>query len=308
MNISTVSIASALEQKDPARFHHDLMTFCQTRIAPSMPSNDADWLAELERNLAYGKLEIPFIEAEREKIAELAADAPTDPDGFLSWFEALREDAPGQGDLLFPWLAEKASLEEMRWFISQEVAGEAGFEDLLALTQLAMPVTAKLEMARNYWDEMGRGAEQGMHGPMLGDVATALKLDENIQTGMVWEAMALGNLMVGLACNRRYAYHSVGALGAVELTAPSRTGHVADGLKRLGVPKQGYVYFSLHSSVDIRHSLDWNREVIRPLIENNPQVAKCIAEGALMRLNTGARCFDRYREHFAVTGPTAQIF
>lgn len=308
MNISTSSTVLEIGQKDPTSFHQDLMSYCQTRIAPSMPSLDKDWLGDLERNLAYGKLEIPFIESEREKISELASDAPTDTAGFLDWYEALREQAPGQGDLLFPWLAEEASLEEMRWFIAQEVAGEAGFEDLLALTQLAMPVGAKLEMARNYWDEMGRGAEQGMHGPMLGEVSKALKLDEHVKTGMVWEAMALGNLMVGLACNRRYAYHSVGALGAVELTAPSRTGHVAEGLKRLGVSKQGYLYFSLHSSVDIRHSLDWNREVIGPLVKGNPQVAKCIAEGALMRLNAGARCFDRYREHFGLAAPTAHIY
>jgi hypothetical protein len=29
-----------------------------------------------------------------------------------------------------------------------------------------MPVRPKLEMARNFWDEMGRGREKGMHCPM----------------------------------------------------------------------------------------------------------------------------------------------
>ena len=52
----------------------------------------------------------------------------------------------------------------MLWFLTQEVAGEAGFDDLLAMTQVKMPVTAKLEMARNYWDEMGRGRDTAMHG------------------------------------------------------------------------------------------------------------------------------------------------
>ena len=55
----------------------------------------------------------------------------------------------------------------MLWFLTQEVAGEAGFDDLLAMTQVKMPVTAKLEMARNYWDEMGRGRDTAMHGPLL---------------------------------------------------------------------------------------------------------------------------------------------
>jgi hypothetical protein len=42
----------------------------------------------------------------------------------------------GQGDALFPWLATSATVEQMRWFLLQEVAGEAGFEDLLAMTQV----------------------------------------------------------------------------------------------------------------------------------------------------------------------------
>ena len=48
-------------------------------------------------------------------------------------------------------------MDQMRWFLTQEVAGEAGFDDLAALTQVKMPQQAKLEIARNYWDEMGRG-------------------------------------------------------------------------------------------------------------------------------------------------------
>ena len=68
-----------------------------------------------------------------------AAEAPTDPDGFIAWFEELKATGPGQGDPLFPWLARHASRDELRWFLRQEVAGEAGFEDLVALTQVKMP-------------------------------------------------------------------------------------------------------------------------------------------------------------------------
>ena len=57
-----------------------------------------------------------------------AAGAPTDADSFVAWFEALEQDGPGQNDPLFPWLAETASMDQMRWFLTQEVAGEAGFE------------------------------------------------------------------------------------------------------------------------------------------------------------------------------------
>ena len=198
-------------------------------------------------------------------------------------------------------VARRRRPEEMRWFLTQEIAGEAGFDDLVALTQVRLPVRPKLEMAANYWDEMGRGHEKGMHGGMLEHTAEELELTPNVRS-TVWESLALANLMAGLATNRRYTYQSVGALGAIEMTAPGRVSLVNDGLRRLGVSARGRQYFQLHAGLDVRHSEAWNREVIRPLVASDPRIARAIAEGALMRfarasdasrLSPGARCFQR---------------
>ncbi len=188
----------------------------------------------------------------------------------------------------------------MKWFIAQEVAGEAGFEDLTALAQIKMPVRPKLEMARNYWDEMGRGKESGMHGPMLEQVAQEFNLNVENPYKIIPEAVALGNVMMGMAMNRDYAFHAAGALGAIELTAPGRAKRVYLGLKRLGISPVGQRYYLLHSALDIQHSIDWNREVIGPLVEQFPDCTQALAEGALMRLNAGARCFRRYEDHFGL--------
>jgi hypothetical protein len=212
----------------------------------------------------------------------------------MDWFHALKEDGPGQGDALFPWLAEEASLDQMRWFLRQEAAGEAGFDDLVALTQIRFPARPKLEMANNYWDEMGRGRESGMHGPMLERTTQALELHPNVET-TAWESLALANLMVAMAINRHLAYQSVGALGAIEMTAPGRVSQVNEGMRRLGLAADVRRYFQLHAGLDVRHSLAWNREVIEPLVAADPGAARAIAEGALLRLSAGARCFDRYR-------------
>ncbi len=75
----------------------------------------------------------------------------------------------------------------------------------------------------------------------------------------------------------------------------------------MDISNEGARYYILHSTVDLRHSTDWNREVITSLVEEDPSVAPFIAEGALMRLNAGARCFDRYREHFGLVAPRAQL-
>jgi hypothetical protein len=226
-------------------------------------------------------------------------EVPHNADTFVAWFENLQHSGPGQNDPLFPWLTERASFEEMRWFLNQEVAGEAGFDDLVAMTQVKMPVRAKLEMARNYWDEMGRGEVKGMHGPMLDQLAAHFDIAPHIET-TVPEALALGNMMMALATNRTFAFHSIGALGVIELTAPGRAAHVSRGLDRLGVSKKKSHYFSLHAILDVKHSAAWNSEVLAPLVREDERRARAIAEGAILRLWCGKRCFEKYRRHFGL--------
>lgn len=267
------------------------------RFNPSLPS--PNWKDEVSELARLSALEGGFLEQARQAVADRAASAPADSKDFLDWFEELKESGPGQNDPLFPWLAEECSMDQMKWFLTQEVAGEAGFEDLTALTQLKLPIQPKLELARNYWDEMGRGNPKAMHGPLLAALSEHLELNPLPET-TVTEALALANTMAGLASNRRYAYHSVGALGVIEMTAPARSAATSAGLKRLGVRAGNRHYFALHAVLDIKHSMAWNTEAIKPLIFQNPDVAAAVAEGALMRLECGARCFKRYRAEFGI--------
>ncbi len=269
----------------------------RARLQPSFPSE-----LEPQQILADSGLlaeEWSFLETVRADVRTRAALAPTDPIGFVGWFEHLALDGPGQGDPLFPWLATQATLPQMRWFLAQEVAGEAGFEDLTALTLVRMPTRPKLELARNFWDEMGRGHAAAMHGPLLASLSNYLRLDAD-PPPIVWQALALANTMAGLSARRCTAYQALGALGVVELTAPGRAGQVAAGLKRLGVPAKFRHYFTLHAVLDVRHSVAWNAEILAPLAAQDPAIATAMAEGALMRLTCGAACFDRYRQVLGV--------
>jgi hypothetical protein len=273
-------------------FQRGLARWNRARLVPAFP--DEGWPAADEHDARMRRHEGEFLDALRAEVASAAAGVPRDPGGFIAWFESLRETGPGQSDPLFQWLAERADRVQMRWFLGQEAAGEAGFEDLLAMTQVRMPERAKLEFARNYWDEMGRGNPKGMHGPMLGLLIDRLGLDARID-GTVWESLALANAMTAMATTRRYAWHSVGALGIIELTAPGRSAATAVGLRRLGFSAAERRYFDLHAVLDVKHSEAWNCEALRPLVEEEPRRATAIAEGALIRLNCGARCFERYR-------------
>jgi hypothetical protein len=278
-------------------FQQKLAHWNRERLEPGFPS--ADWQRRMDADAAMLRLEGGFLEELRDEVADEAARAPTDPDSFIAWFEALKDTGPGQGDPLFAWIAEEASLDELRWFLEQEAAGEAGFDDLVAMTQVKLPTQAKLELARNYWDEMGHGTEKGMHGPMLGSLVETLQLNPTIENTL-WESLALANAMTAMASARRYAFHSIGALGAIELTAPGRSACTAAGMKRLGLSGKQRRYFALHAVLDIKHSEEWNREALRPLVTEDPRRATAMAEGALIRLRAGERCFERYRAHFGL--------
>ena len=274
--------------------HRRLTAFNHARLEPRLDEGELDFASEA----SHRELERAFVERERAQVRARAAQAPRTPSEFVTWFEALESDGPGQHDPLFEYLAQRASRAEMLWFLSQELAGEAGFDDLVALTQVKLPLRPKLELARNYWDELGRGHASGVHGALLTNLADALSIGVN--DDVVWEALALGNLMIALAANRHYAYQSIGALGAIELTAPGRTALVNQGLKRLGVSGDARRYYALHATLDRKHSYAWNREVIAPLVAQEPRIAPALAEGALMRLRAGARCFERYRRELGL--------
>jgi hypothetical protein len=281
----------ATDPTDPATFHLQLAHFNVARVAVGIPL--PGWQRTLHTELSFRLLEGEYLEALRTRVSPMVGECTSGTDAFVAWFESLADTGPGQHHALFDWLADRATLAQMRWFLTQEAAGEAGFDDLLACTQVKLPVQAKLECARNYWDELGHGKQAAMHGQLLEQMVRGLDLRPSIDS-TVWESLALSNTMLGLAMTRRYAYQAIGALGVIELTAPGRVRKVSAGMQRLGLDRRMRAYFDLHAALDVSHARAWMREIIRPLVHADPTCARFIGEGALMRLVCGKRCFDRY--------------
>lgn len=260
--------ASRSPDAHPLALHRGLAHFNKARLAVAGPT--PEWRNLLADEMAWRLREGEFLEALREDVALLLPPQDLDADGFLTWFDNLARCGPGQHHRLFKWLARNARARDMKWFLRQEAAGEAGFDDLLAYTQLKLPLGPK-------------------RGATLAAVVEGLKLKSSIAT-TVWPALALANTMLGLAMSRRYTYQSLGALGMLELTAPTRVRLVSEGLRRLGM------HGRIRSGFDGHHCGAGIREVIRPLVEADPACARFIAEGALMRLVCGQRCFDSYAD------------
>lgn len=291
--------------KDPHAFHSRLAKFNRDHLSVGMPS--MSWEKDERDEHMFRLMEGRYLEELRNIVKPLTKRNTANADEFVSWFESVAAWGPGQYHPLFEWLAHTATRDEMKWFLTQEAAGEAGFEDLVAYTQVKLPAQAKLECARNYWDEMGRGKPKAMHGPLLENMVVDLNLNPTIDA-TVWESLALANTMLALARARRYTYHSLGALGVIELTAPWRAARVAEGMRRLGFSRRARAYFDLHAVLDIKHSSAWNREIIHPLVTANHECAQYFAEGALMRLQCGKLCFDRYSHEFGLNASDADYY
>jgi hypothetical protein len=289
---TSAEAATALTtQQALASFHRQLLT-------PALPHHQPPSAIDAEMSLRASARE--FLDRSRLAVAEEARECPTAGDAFVAWFLHLKDVGPGQGDPLFAWLEERADYAQMRWFIAQEVSGEAGFDDLVALTQVKAPAQAKLEMARNFWDEMGRGIARNTHGYLLERIARTMHLDLMPRGPVLLPVLELTNLMIGMASTRAYAYHAMGALGIIELTAPQRVACIANGLQRLGFSSEQRRYYDLHAALDPQHASSWITEVLLTVIAGDAAIAHAVAEGALMRLHAGARCAAAYRQALAV--------
>jgi len=119
------------------RLHRAFARWNLRRLRPAHPTRR--WRDEIEEDLRMRSLEGEWIEAERSALRPWTREVPAGPAAFLRWFEALVDDGPGHpGSMLDP-LAERASLEQARWWMRQELAAEAGLDAMVSLTRLRMP-------------------------------------------------------------------------------------------------------------------------------------------------------------------------
>lgn len=285
----------APDEHGPDELHGLLSELRARRLRPTTP--DSPPFFERDRRLA--ELEERFLRRERARIGNRAREAPVEPDAFVAWFDALEEHGPGQHHPLLEWLARDADLAQMRFFLQQELVAEDGVEDLVALAQRQLDPGPKLELARRNLDAMDVGREEGARGGRLRELAGELVLEPSARP-IVWESSAIANLMMGLAYNRRYAYHAIGALGAIELTAPGRCVLVARGLERLGVAGAGRTYDARCAAGDGPRRAQWKRDVLCPLVSRDGSLSRWLAEGALMRMEAGRRAHERYRRELGI--------
>jgi hypothetical protein len=221
---------------------------------------ESDWLAELNR--------LPLPDG-------IDADDPIRAMRALAARDRLPE--------IYKWLAHEASWEDIVTFLALEGGPDAGFDDLVAACQIGLTGRAKLELATNYWDEMGNGDLAAVHTTLHDNLIAAIDMPklplEGLPTSAL-ERMALGGL---LSTNRWLQPEALGALGLIELQAGPRCRLVLQAFDRCAAPAAAYPFYEVPAEVDPRHGRDWLDNAIAPTIEEIPQWSTRIVQGAHWR-------------------------
>ena len=223
---------------------------------------EADWLVELE--------------AAWESAGHLKSPSSSDEVVRAMRVVAAKDRLPHA----YQWLAKEATWPQVVDFLALEGGPDGGFDDLVAVCQVGLSGSAKLELGKNYWDEMGQGDLAGVHTTMYEGLVQAIAMPTIPRDQLPVEALeraALGGL---LATNRWLQPEMIGALGLLELQAGPRCRLVLQAFDRLGAPEGAYPFYAEHAEVDPVHGKDWMDKAIAPLAAELPEWGPRMVRGA----------------------------
>jgi hypothetical protein len=229
------------------------------------------------------RLEGAFLERLQEADARRPWDLPSDP------VEALRAiQAMDRLPAVYRWLADEATPHQVRAFLEFEGGPDGGFDDLVAQCQVGVDGPAKVELARNYWEEMGGGDPARVHTELHRSMAASLGLRQRLRTEL--PVACLDRMLLGttLATNRWLQPEMIGALGLIELQAGPRCRQVVTALRRIGAPPEALPFYEEHARVDPGHGRAWLDQVVGPLVDDHPDLGWRIVRGARWRSTVNA--------------------
>ena len=286
------------------RLDHALSTGLFTGLGSAVPLDRRDRFLALLRiyDLRLGPLSDESRWAGHPAVATLAWRLETDwltelallsdpslPSDVVAGMRALaaRDRLPAA----YEWLAREASWAEAVRFLALEGGPDGGFDDLVAACQVGLTGEPKVELARNYWDELGNGSLPAVHTVLHDRLVAAIDMPRIPLTEQPVEALERTALCGLLATNHWLQPEMLGALGLIELQAGPRCRKVLQAFDRLGAPEDAYPFYAEHAEVDPRHGKDWLDNAIVPVVEEHPEWVPRILRGALWRSTVNAAFF-----------------
>ena len=293
------SLSSFLENNYPNNIFHAklnmLSRIYEYEFNPFI-SSQLETISNTNFYTLKGSLEKEFIAFYEKELLNMEhlSNIPYNADEFIAWFKRLiRNHSSYTHNFYTNYLSESASFEDMRFYLAQESTLDPRFDDLIALMQIGLPVKMKMELANNYWDEMGNGRLEEVHSTMFAKVFDYFDITPKyISDNILPSAQISGNLSSILTTHRQNFARAIGYFGVTEYCVPFRFKFFIKGCKRLNVNTEVYLYHTLHETIDAKHAHGWFTEVIKPLVQMNYFYAKEIVIGALLRLNSSQLYLD----------------
>lgn len=239
-------------------------------------------------------LERATLEGEdRQLDGALLEDLPAEPGAYLSWLkDRARRHRVFKHPYYMDFIRHHATAADVRTYMIQESVVDGRFDDLLALMQVGTSGPAKMEIAGNFWDEMGNGKPAEVHTHLFNQIFDVFEVSQReLEESLTATALLSGNLAVLLSRYRHRYPEAVGFLGMTEWLVPDRFVQVVSAWERLGLPEVGIVYHRLHITVDSQHAAGWFHNIVKPSAPSE-YMRRGIARGALWRLNSSARYLD----------------
>jgi hypothetical protein len=264
---------------------------------PGSKTAESSFILHGVRNL----IEKHFLEYEDKQISpSIWQDIPVESHKYTEWLLEIIHNHPAYKHPLYEdYLNKYATLDDLRYFLVQETTIDTRFDDFLALIQLGTDGGIKLEIASNYWDEMGNGDESRMHTVMFSRTMVNLGIDTTgYSDDLTPEALICGNLSLMLSLRRKYFYKAIGYFAATEYMTPRRFKNLLTAWQRNGLKLSDAEYHKEHIRIDAIHANDWLKNVISPLIDKNPDTVFEITRGVLYRLNTSKKYLDMLLSKF----------
>ncbi|MFS3136308.1 iron-containing redox enzyme family protein [Gluconacetobacter sacchari] len=241
-------------------------------------------------------IEAHWMKWEERRIAGLPDEIA--PDQIGEAIKSLWREHSSYGHPVFDFMRDNANRDQIVTYFTTDYALNMRFYDLIVLSLVGIDEDVRMEVAGNFWDEMGQGNPTRTHVRLYRDLLDYLGVKDDPQAfveALGWEGLAGHNLLVSFALSRRAYFRSIGALAITELSDPDQYARLLDGCRRVGIgtDQSGVLdYYSEHVEVDALHGDGWIDNVIVPVLRRYPDQARAVLEGAAMRLNTSKDYWD----------------
>ncbi|WP_342654635.1 iron-containing redox enzyme family protein [Pseudomonas sp. F3-2] len=221
-------------------------------------------------------------------------ELPRSKEEFLTWYLMCEKKINEDIRFFVDFMRHNASAEQVAYYICMEEMVDGSFDDLMAITQLGMPMNCKMVAAENYWDEMGNGDFSLVHTTMFKTSSSYMRRliagKVELETPPV-ECLMNGNILLMWAVRREYNVRLIGAMGLVEGSAPVRFGATTAAMERLNLPHEVVAYHKAHISIDTRHSAAWFDRVLEHYSSSGEYIIRELAIGVMIRYNVALRYY-----------------